>query len=137
MLKELSLVRNRKPIMYVITTRSCADCRAFMESWGQLPRVTLSSLTAQFLAVLVLDDYLLDMNPALSPPNVDYLPRVFFADPDGTLRLEFTNEGGDRTVPFYYPKAQDVVESMRRFLAQHWEAVGTDVFRADLEEDIL
>ncbi|KAG2445328.1 hypothetical protein HYH02_008794 [Chlamydomonas schloesseri] len=136
MLKELNLARNKKPLVYVLSSRSCADCRQFMHSWTRINRVTLSSLTAQFLAVLALDDYVLELGPALSPPNGDYLPRVFFADPDGSLRLDVTNPGSDKSAPYYYSSAEEVVEAMRRFLKQHQENLGTDAYPADLQQDI-
>ncbi|PNW82062.1 hypothetical protein CHLRE_06g272150v5 [Chlamydomonas reinhardtii] len=107
-----------------------------MNSWTRIARVTLSSLTAQYLAVLALDDYVLDLGPELSPPNGDYLPRVFFADPDGTLRLEVRNPGSDKSAPYYYSSAEEVVEAMRRFLQQHQEDVGTAAYPADLQQDI-
>ncbi|KXZ52059.1 hypothetical protein GPECTOR_10g1082 [Gonium pectorale] len=100
-------------------------------------RTTLSSLTAQFLAVLALDDYALELGEAFSPPRGDYLPRVFFADPDGTLRMDVINQAGnDSSAPYYYATAQEVVDTMRRFLRQHWEGLGTDAFPGDLAADI-
>ncbi|GIL85705.1 hypothetical protein Vretimale_13186 [Volvox reticuliferus] len=136
MFLELNLTQNSKPIMFVFTSRSCADCRAFMDSWGELDKVTVSSLTAQFLSVLALDDYAFEV-PELGLPTADYLPRVIFADPDGKVLPELKNSESDPFAPFFYERASDVVEVMRKALAQHWEYMGTDVFRGDLQQDIL
>ncbi|EFJ53176.1 hypothetical protein VOLCADRAFT_115761 [Volvox carteri f. nagariensis] len=134
MFLQMNLTRNIKPIMFVYTSRSCADCRDFMASWNQIDRVTLSSLTAQFVSVLALDDYAIELSQ-YSPPDVDFLPRVVFADSYGKLLSD--KDRSQDELPYFYDNARQVVEAMRRHLTRHWEAMGTDVFAGDLTEDLL
>lgn len=48
--------------------RSCADCRLLMSGFGLKDRTMLSSLSAQFLSVLVLDDYSMYFGVSPGPP---------------------------------------------------------------------
>ncbi|GFR43388.1 hypothetical protein Agub_g4463 [Astrephomene gubernaculifera] len=136
MLREMNLTRNSKPIMYVLSSTSCADCREFLASFKSIHPTSLSSITSQFLSVLALDDYVLEMGPAFSPPKSDYLPRVFFGDSDGQVNYDFINPNSEASAPFYYFSAEELVGAMRRFLQQHRQQLGSDVYPADLQQDM-
>lgn len=134
--EEVELGRNTKPLLYVLTSRSCADCRRFLDSFRSFGQVMLSSLSAQFLAVLVLDDYALELGPEFEPPHGDYLPRAFFADPDGKLRMDLINTKAENNAPYYYGNAGELVEAMQRVLQAQREDLGTDMFLGDLAMDM-
>lgn len=61
-------LRNIKPFMFLFTTTSCQDCRDMLDSLAhEEDPAFLSNLSAQFNAVLVLDDYTLEFGVSGEP----------------------------------------------------------------------
>ncbi|KAG2501841.1 hypothetical protein HYH03_000339 [Edaphochlamys debaryana] len=99
-------------------------------------KTVLSSLTAQFHSVLVPDGYVAAVEPALSAPRHSYVPRAFFAQPNGTVRFDCINPAADRLTPYRYTSAEQLVAAMRTFLAAFREARGTARYPAGLDWDL-
>lgn len=70
----------------------CTDCREILSGLAQENPTWLSNFSAQFNAVLVMDDYGLTFGPEFAPEGNDYVPRIIFADPDGSVRSEVGRE---------------------------------------------
>ncbi|GAX78929.1 hypothetical protein CEUSTIGMA_g6368.t1 [Chlamydomonas eustigma] len=122
MLREaIDFQSNTKPILYFFTLRSCADCRTMLSQFASLDHSMLSSLSAQFHAVLVLDDYNAEFGPEYNPGGNNDVPRMLFSDPDGHLRLDLTNPRADKFSPYFYFSADEVIARMRDVLMLHQE----------------
>lgn len=123
--EQIDLTANTKPIMYVFSLRSCQDCRSMMNEFvTELDHSMLSQLSAQFLAVLVLDDYGLEPPytfPEFAPGGFDAVPRVLFAGPDGKVNPQIRNPKSDNFTAYSYITAQEVVDVMRSVLNDHYK----------------
>eukprot|EP00195_Chlamydomonas_chlamydogama_P006195 CAMPEP_0202892122 /NCGR_PEP_ID=MMETSP1392-20130828/1939_1 /ASSEMBLY_ACC=CAM_ASM_000868 /TAXON_ID=225041 /ORGANISM="Chlamydomonas chlamydogama, Strain SAG 11-48b" /LENGTH=163 /DNA_ID=CAMNT_0049576003 /DNA_START=178 /DNA_END=669 /DNA_ORIENTATION=- len=122
MLKEvIDLKINTKPIAYFFTQSSCSNCRRLLSEFESMHHTMLSQLSAQFLTVLVLDDYNYDFGPEYGPDGSTEVPRMLFADPSGKLRYDLKNPKADMDMPYMYDTAQEVVDQLRRVLALYQE----------------
>eukprot|EP00199_Chlamydomonas_sp_CCMP681_P005066 CAMPEP_0119106982 /NCGR_PEP_ID=MMETSP1180-20130426/7886_1 /TAXON_ID=3052 ORGANISM="Chlamydomonas cf sp, Strain CCMP681" /NCGR_SAMPLE_ID=MMETSP1180 /ASSEMBLY_ACC=CAM_ASM_000741 /LENGTH=125 /DNA_ID=CAMNT_0007092403 /DNA_START=368 /DNA_END=745 /DNA_ORIENTATION=+ len=122
-----------KPIMFLFTLTSCSDCRDMLDSLAREDHTFSSSLSAQFNAVLVLDDYTFSFGPEYAPHDADYTPRVIFADPDGTIRDDIVNKHGDKSVQYYYT-AHEMLWAMRNVLLTYFDE--QEPHPSDLEVDL-
>ena len=102
-----------KPIMMVVHTSWCGRCKALKPSFKK-PEV--AELSKQFVMVNVDQDRV----PAAGAyaPDGDYIPRVMFFSPDGTLDAEITNGRQGRYNYFYVPQ-DDLTKSMNTALERH------------------
>ena len=125
LMEQIDLPTNTKPVMYVFTMRSCQDCRTLMNEFvTELDHSMLSQLSAQFLAVLVLDDYGLEppfTAPEYAPGGFDSVPRILFAGPNGRVNPEIRNPKSDNYTAYSYITAQEMVDVMRSVLKEHYK----------------
>lgn len=105
-----------KPIMMVVHTSWCGNCRKLKPTFAQPKLVRLSE---NFVMIHVDQDEQPEVR--LYAPDGDYIPRVMFLDSSGNVDRSLQNPNKSRTDRFryFYTPREDLVATMRAALDQH------------------
>ena len=108
---------SQKPMMVLVYASWCKQCKALAKAMSSPEFVKAS---AAFVMVLTDHD---DKTQGLTyyTPNLTYVPRIFFMQPNGELWVELQS-GNTRYPYFYQPKnLSSLLTNMRTSLARHSE----------------
>ncbi|XP_014283062.1 thioredoxin domain-containing protein 12 [Halyomorpha halys] len=104
--------QEKKPICILIQDPECSGCQIFKEEFDA--SVTAQELSSKFiLASIKKTDAPNDLKQ-----DGDYVPRVYFASPDGKI-LSVSNELGNPKRKFNYPNIRSLLVSMTNVIKLH------------------
>jgi len=132
--KEMDLSSNTKPIMMFLTFSSCYSCRLLMNEFEAYDGSQLSSLSAQFLSVLAIDDYARVIEDLIELDTCLSFPCVVFASPQGEVRYEIKQS--TRQASYYYDNVEALVRVMRLVLKDYEIENNINDIPADLINDM-
>ncbi|KAJ9506104.1 hypothetical protein QJQ45_016592 [Haematococcus lacustris] len=133
--RELDKESNTKPYMFMFTGKSCEDCRNILAEFKQEHPAFLNSISSQFNAILVLDDFNVMFGSEYAPGGHSYIPRVIFADPDGTIRTDMRNPRSVLADDWYhYGSAREVLWGMLAALKEY--NAEQEPYPSDLDSDL-
>ncbi|XP_064625446.1 thioredoxin domain-containing protein 12-like [Lineus longissimus] len=104
----------KKPLMLIIHKSWCGACKNLKPNFAASQE--LQTLSKHFIMVNVQDDE--EPSDAMYKPDGGYIPRILFLDPNGRVRQDIFNQGGNESYKFYYYNANSIVTSMHRALDQ-------------------
>eukprot|EP00698_Gefionella_okellyi_P024085 TRINITY_DN8409_c0_g1_i3.p1 TRINITY_DN8409_c0_g1~~TRINITY_DN8409_c0_g1_i3.p1 ORF type:complete len:166 (+),score=27.77 TRINITY_DN8409_c0_g1_i3:36-533(+) len=105
-----------KPAMIVFHKSWCGACKSLGRKFTDSE--VIKSLASNFVMVNVHDDE--DPSDSKYTPDGGYIPRIFFANPDGSLRTDIQS-ANDRYRHFFADDSQ-VADAMRRAMGEQPKA---------------
>lgn len=95
--------------MYVIHKTWCGACKQLRPKFAESTEI--EELSKKFVMVNLQDEE--EPSDSSYAPDGGYIPRIVFADSEGTVKEELINEKGNPKYKYYYSDAASIVESMR------------------------
>lgn len=102
-----------KPVMMVIHTSWCGNCKALKPRFKQ---AQVTELSEQFVMVNVDQDKV--QAAQRHAPDGTYIPRILFFDPSGEFDKEIKS-GSNPQFSYFYSPIDDLSVPMKKALARH------------------
>ncbi|XP_064604507.1 thioredoxin domain-containing protein 12-like [Liolophura sinensis] len=101
-----------KPLMVIIHKSWCGACKALKPKFAE--SVDIQELSKKLVMVNTQDDE--EPSDSKFAQDGQYIPRIFFLNPEGEVLTDVINARGSQKYKYYYPDPKDIADSMRRVL---------------------
>ncbi|XP_004931380.1 thioredoxin domain-containing protein 12 [Bombyx mori] len=106
---------HKKPVMVIIHKSWCTACKKLKPKFAS--SIDLQNLSKHFVMINLVDEE----EPASSAfaPDGNYIPRIIFLSPEGSVDHDIYNEDGSSQHKYFYSKPEQIVKSMRKILEKY------------------
>lgn len=106
---------SQRPGMIVCHKSWCEACRKLKPKFSTSREI--ETLSCGFVLISLMDD---DLPKAKKfQPDGDYVPRILFVNPQGTVMVEIINEEGSSDYKYFYGEPSSIARSMKKVLAMY------------------
>lgn len=109
------IVSRQKPGMIVVHKSWCGACRNLKPKFEASKDI--QNLSGGFVLISLSDDN--HPKDLKYMPDGDYVPRIMFINPQGSLLVEVINQDGSTEYKYFYSDAESIARSMKHVLNQY------------------
>ncbi|KAK9811440.1 hypothetical protein WJX72_003926 [[Myrmecia] bisecta] len=111
-MRTFDYASNTKPIVHIFSQPWCGACKRLKEDFTNNGQSVVDA-SSDFVMVSIGGETETDQFSGKEyQPDGGYIPRILFAEPNGKLRTDIKNEGGNPQYAYYYTSADNVAQAM-------------------------
>ncbi|CAG4959582.1 thioredoxin domain-containing protein 12-like [Colias croceus] len=107
--------QHKKPVMVIIHKSWCTACKNLKPKFAS--SVEIQDLSKHLVMVNLVDDE--EPTSSAFQPDGNYIPRILFMSPKGSVDRDIYNEDGSSQHKYFYSRPEQIAKSMRKVIDKY------------------